>query len=155
MFPSIGVGWARALWMCALGRHSCVLQHQTGISLWLLFIPGFVSLYLCVETWWTPSPPLDPEQSGAPRSRTTAFNDLNKNHLGKNFCLRRKNAFGLCWFSTQGLRRGKRWVGLCSEPCVIDQTSSGFVQGVKFRFMTPLWKFLLKTHIFLSGKRAV
>lgn len=29
-------------------------------------------------------------------------------------------------------------MGLCSELCVMDQTGSGFVQGVKVRFMTPL-----------------
>lgn len=62
--------------------------------------------FSCICVWKHSEPPphaaLDLEQSGAPRSHTTSFNDLRR----KNSCSRRKNAFGLCSFSTQGSRRG-------------------------------------------------
>lgn len=139
MFPSIRADWAKAVWISALGRHSCVLQHQTGISLWLLF----VSLYLCVETQWTPFPPLDPEQSGAPRRRTTSFNDLRriiweripvregKMHLDRAHFPHRdwdgEAAGGVMLWT---MCHGPNWFWFCS--------------GCKIWFMTPLWKFYSK-----------
>ncbi len=135
----------RGLWIGALGRHSCVLQHQTGISLWLLFV--------CV--WKHSEPPphaaLDLEQSGAPRNHTTSFNDLRriiweripvregKMHLDcAHFPHRDRDGEAVGGVMLWTMRHGPNWFW--------------FGSGCKSLIHDSIVKILLKTHIFPSGK---
>lgn len=112
----------------------------------------------CICVWKHSEPPphaaLDLEQSGAPRSHTTSFNDLRriiweripvregKMHLDcAHFPHRDRDGEAVGGVMLWTMRHGPNWFWFCS--------------GCKSLIHDSIVKILLKTHIFPSGKRAV